>query len=282
MWNVRDGSSGVGGPVVSILGERLVTGGLETVVLNIDAYSGKVDGEESRAAGQPLGKTVFSGSHETAFLLPFENCSSKNKVLAIVDRDLQVRLLYTLELTFQLHMFPKCAKMAQKIEKFGPKLHFSLTRKTANGESVRGYTLAGGSTALGVFPTTETWAVAMPAGTRITSVNALPSGAIASFGRVLGDKSTLYKYLNPHLFAITTVSDLASRGGVKVVDQASGAVVYEVSIDHIDVGQGVKAHIVENWLVYHWLEPQDGAGNGGWRMASVELYEDRTEDKAEM
>ena len=172
--------------------------------------------------------------------------------------------------------------MAKKIAEFGPKLHFSLTRKTANGDSVRGYTLAGGSSALGVFPTAETWAVTLPAGTRITSVKALPSGAIASFGRVLGDKSTLYKYLNPHLFAITTVADKENRGGVKVVDEASGSIIYEVSIDHIDVAQGVKAHIVENWLVYHWLEPQDGAGNGGWRMASVELYEDRAEDKAQM
>jgi hypothetical protein len=90
MWNVRDGSSGVGGPVVSILGERLTAKGLETVVLNVAAYTGMADGETAAIAGQPLGKVVFPGSHETAFLLPFENCSSKNKVLAIVDRDLQV------------------------------------------------------------------------------------------------------------------------------------------------------------------------------------------------
>ena len=108
--------------------------------------------------------------------------------------------------------------------------------------------------------------------------------AIASFGRATGDKGVLYKYQNPHLSVLVTAAqrpqgmpllavgskeneDLAEYGKVQVVDTASGSVMYAVQVPAIR-GE-VRAAMVENWLVYAWLE------SDGWRVGSTELYEDR-------
>lgn len=96
------------------------------------------------------------------------------------------------------------------------------------------------------------------------SFEPIQGGALASYGRVLGDKSTLYKYLNPHL-AIATTTRPGGLSGVRVVDTASGEVVYAAEVE----GERVHASMAENWLVYAW---QSGSQ---WRLASVELYEDR-------
>lgn len=50
-----------------------------------------------------------------------------------------------------------------------------------------------------------------------------------------------------------------------MVDTASGEVVYAAEVE----GERVHASMAENWLVYAWQ-----AGSQ-WRLASVELYEDR-------
>jgi len=54
------------------------------MAFHIDAFTGTVVGGTD-ATGLPLGTEVFAGEMKTAFLLPFENCSTKNRVLAVVD-----------------------------------------------------------------------------------------------------------------------------------------------------------------------------------------------------
>lgn len=94
---------------------------------------------------------------------------------------------------------------------------------------------------------------------------------MASFGRVLGDKSTLYKYLNAHLSVVTTATQQAGTAQVYVLDTTTGATVFSAQVN----GVGIKSVMSENWLVYSWLEAV------GWRVASVELYENRTDGKVE-
>ncbi|KAF8258763.1 hypothetical protein EI94DRAFT_1728071, partial [Lactarius quietus] len=112
-----------------------------------------------------------------------------------------------------------------------------------------------------------TWASSLPAAEEILSIIPRPS--------VLGNRTTLYKYLNPHLFAVTTSSP--NTCGVYVVDAAKGSIVYHVSIAARQGAGGcdLRATFVENWLVYvYWEEQHQLVGQTkGRRLVSVELYE---------
>lgn len=124
------------------------------------------------------------------------------------------------------------------------------------------------------------------------------SVGVASLGRVLGNRTTLYKYLDPRLFVVQTVvkqrkasgqeNGNAAKGmcGIYVVDGVKGTVVYHAEVAATSgLGQGglsvprcdVKTTLVENWLVYHYYEPEVAGGSvggaKGYRMVSVEFYE---------
>jgi len=120
-----------------------------------------------------------------------------------------------------------------------------------------------------------TWASSLPAGEEILSIVPCPSGLSASLGKVLGNRTTLYKYLNPHLFAVTTASP--NTCGVYMVDAAKGSIVYHTSIAAKQGAEGCDLHatFVENWLVYvYWEEQYQWAGQTkGRRLVTVELYE---------
>lgn len=61
-----------------------------------------------------------------------------------------------------------------------------------------------------------------------------PMGSIASVGRVLGDRTTIFKYLNPHLIGIiTTPTNQPDHALVYLVDQTSSEVVHKVLLDQI-------------------------------------------------
>jgi hypothetical protein len=90
-------------------------------------------------------------------------------------------------------------------------------------------------------------------------------GPIASLGRVLGNRETLYKYLNPHLTAI------ASSSGIYLIDAVSGSLVWSAShAGEVAAGGCVMATVTENWLVYAFRDADlPGAVT---RVVSVELY----------
>ena len=104
-------------------------------------------------------------------------------------------------------------------------------------------------------------------------------GPVASVGKVLGNRTTLYKYLNPRLFTTLTVTSTRNLCGLYLVDSAKGTVVYQVQIPANNGACDVKAALVENWLVYHYYDSEVSSGNvqgaKGYRVVSVELYEGR-------
>ena len=120
-----------------------------------------------------------------------------------------------------------------------------------------------------------TWASSFSSAEKILSMIPRPSGPVASLGKVLGNRTTLYKHLNPHLFAVTTVSP--STCGVYVVDAVKGSIIYHVTIAARQGGEGCDLHatFVENWLVYvYWEEQYQWVGQTkGRRLVTVELYE---------
>lgn len=134
-----------------------------------------------------------------------------------------------------------------------------------------------------------TWQTSLPPSHDIIDIIRKPRDPVASLGKVLGNRTTLYKYLNPTLFAV--LSGGTNDCAVSVIDGAKGTLLYSVvlpsapSVGGAEYGakgscDDVKASFVENWLVYsYWDGESKGVGEAkGYRMVSVELYEGKGPD----
>jgi hypothetical protein len=140
--------------------------------------------------------------------------------------------------------------------------------------------------------------LSLPEGEDIKILIPAAKGPVASIGKVLGNRTTLYKYLNPRLFVLLTAPHSAATGaasgtekpppktcGIYVVDSAKGTVVYKATLPAVGGAScDVKAALAENWLVYHYYDDEfSGEGKTkGWRMVSVELYEGKVVDEKTM
>ncbi|XP_057338793.1 ER membrane protein complex subunit 1 isoform X2 [Microplitis mediator] len=104
--------------------------------------------------------------------------------------------------------------------------------------------------------------------THIVSKNSL--GHVHSQGRVLGDRSVLYKYINPNLVAILTQgvgNTHKNTLNLYLLDVVSGSMIFSI------VHKRVRGpfHIVhsENWLIYSYYNDKSRRTE----IATVELYE---------
>ncbi|KAK4687456.1 ER membrane protein complex subunit 1, partial [Tremellales sp. Uapishka_1] len=256
LWVVRERGEW-GNPTLAVIAVKTRKEALTTIAYHIDAYTGEVSGEEDPLTGLPVGKELFDGRPGTAFLLPFENCGTKIRVLAIVDS------------SEKLHIFPKCKKVASDVLAISQKLFY----ETISAGTISGHIPSAASENITLL-TTSLWTSTLPSGEILVSSSLVSGDTVAAFGRVTGDKSVIYKYLNPHLIVMTTIIPFTSVAHVYVVDITTGSRIYQAEIPDV-VGDEVKAIMVENWLVYYWKEAK------GWRLASVELYEDGEKGKIE-
>lgn len=116
---------------------------------------------------------------------------------------------------------------------------------------------------------------------------------MASWGRVTGNRTTLYKWVNEGAVVLLTQNFAAptaeaSEGkttcGLYVVDGVKGTVYYHVDLSsvpspaapHAHSGKeegtcNVKVSFVENWLVYHYFDTDEVSK--GWKVVTVEMYE---------
>jgi len=143
-----------------------------------------------------------------------------------------------------MHIFPKCKKVAAGL------LNSSLSYTTVLPSSIQGYSPMASAPNI-TLETSRLWSIPVQA----ISVSPVKTDKIASYGRVLGDKTTLYKYMNPHLTVVT------SSTHVYVVDALTGSIIHSAQVE------SARAIMVENWLVYAW------STDTGHRITSVELYE---------
>nr|CAD7589368.1 unnamed protein product [Timema genevievae] len=120
---------------------------------------------------------------------------------------------------------------------------------------------------------TEVWKLHIDQPT-IEVVGKNPMERVHSQGRVLGDRSVLYKYVNPNLVAVVTQAPDPLHKyllSIFLVDVVSGAVVF--SVVHKRAKGPVHLVHSENWLVYSLF-------NDKFRRTEVvalELYEGKTQ-----
>lgn len=251
--------SEAGNPQLAVVATRTKNGYSLTLGYHIDAFTGEVAGDVNEF-NIPLGKFLCVGRAKSVFVTPFINCCTRNRVLGIVDAD------------NVLSIFPKCKKVANALEAQAGEMFWTQHDERHGTTTLRGFApgLQGDNQ---TFTTQEVWSRAF-SNQAVLDIAPLTPSETASFGRALGDKSVLYKYMNPHLTVVTSVTeseDRVANGHIYVIDTVTGSTVYEALVPSVQDRQ-LEAAMVENWLVYAWLEA--GGASGGWRLGSVELYED--------
>lgn len=97
-----------------------------------------------------------------------------------------------------------------------------------------------------------------------------PLEKVHSPGRVLGDRSVLYKYINPNLVAvITQVEDPIHKNilSIYLIDVVNGGIVF--SVVHKRATEPVHIVHSENWVVYSYFNDKSRRTEVG----TLELYE---------
>lgn len=108
----------------------------------------------------------------------------------------------------------------------------------------------------------------------LTIASKNPIEHVHSQGRVLADRSVLYKYLNPNLVAVVTQGPDPIHKyvlNVHLLDVVSGALIFSMS--HKRAQGPVQMVHSENWLTYAFYNEKVRR----FEVAAVELYEGKTQ-----
>jgi len=123
------------------------------------------------------------------------------------------------------------------------------------------------------------WTFSVPKSQRIVSIANRPSHeAVASIGRVLGDRRVKYKYLNPNTLVLATVDDKTSVLTVYLLDTVSGDILYSTKYEGVDTSKHIECTIAENWFVCYFFgeyKLRDNAAQSlkGYQVVVSDLYE---------
>ncbi|KAF3919689.1 hypothetical protein ABW20_dc0106054 [Dactylellina cionopaga] len=135
----------------------------------------------------------------------------------------------------------------------------TLSRKCEGGTGICGYTAR--PTAGGRLILTPAWSFRLPAAQKIVSVSARPShDPIASIGKVMGDRSVMYKYVNPHLLLLIASTPSTDTIYIYLLDSVSGAVLHTSIQTNVDTNRPVVATMAENWHVYSYYSKSSAKG----------------------
>lgn len=123
---------------------------------------------------------------------------------------------------------------------------------------------------------TPVWEFVPPSGQKVVEATARPDhDPVASIGRVLGNRSVLYKYLNPNLALVTAVNEQTHTASFYLLDGVSGKVLHAVTQAGVDSKQPIASVMSENWFAYSFWGDVDGSESSakGYQLVISELYE---------
>ncbi|KAM5541019.1 hypothetical protein V8D89_005330 [Ganoderma adspersum] len=239
---------------------------VDTVVFHVDALTGAdARAQSPSAAGDLLqGEDAIAGPLVEAFLLK----AGASRTVVLLDEFLQV------------HLYPETGEAKQAFKEIATSLRIPLRAGQPGKRVLAGHHVPEELEFTGRHVAYQTWSLPFPADQDILSLFSRPTDPVASLGKVLGNRTTLYKYLNPNVLGVLTgppstapVSDKATCG-VYLVDGAKGTILYQAVVPSVGGRCDVKAVLVENWLVYHYYDNDVGVNQAkGYRIVSVELYE---------
>ncbi|XP_067139608.1 ER membrane protein complex subunit 1 [Centruroides vittatus] len=181
-----------------------------------------------------------------------------------------LRPILLLDSELKVHVYPKSSEDFIYKHK---DVHYIFTVNVDSG-TLAGYSLAFSSQENP--KATKMWNVILPKDVQkiVHCTLKRPSEHVHSQGRVMGDRSVLYKYLNPNLAVIITEgNDVTQKSFLNVyfIDTVTGLIVYFVTHKRATG----PVHIVhsENWAVYSYYNEKLRR----MEMSAVELYEGKTQ-----
>ncbi|OXU30919.1 hypothetical protein TSAR_001886 [Trichomalopsis sarcophagae] len=198
------------------------------------------------------------------------NYKVKQSLLLHATTDNFLRSIVLLDDKDRVHVFPENASAIATSA--GPNTFIFTVDKTTGVLS--GYSLSY-STPQNLVAHKVWELVFSPKNQRITHVVSKdPIERVHSQGRVLGDRSVLYKYINPNLVAVVTQGTNGAHKNtlnLYLLDVVSGSMVF--SIVHKRTKGPVHVVHSENWLVYSYFNEKSRRTE----IATLELYEGKTQ-----
>ena len=119
------------------------------------------------------------------------------------------------------------------------------------------------------------WRFAFRNGHRLRDIKVMPCGqSTASIGKVLGDRTVLYKYLNENAVLIMTASQGQRSLSVFLLDATTGTVLVSSHLSNVDLSRPVTSTLSENWFAYSFTsDASQETLSRGHQLVMVELYE---------
>uniref|UniRef100_A0AAQ4RMV1 ER membrane protein complex subunit 1 n=1 Tax=Gasterosteus aculeatus aculeatus TaxID=481459 RepID=A0AAQ4RMV1_GASAC len=185
-------------------------------------------------------------------------------MLPVMDQD-YAKVLLLVDDQYKVSAFPSTKNVLQQLQEIASSIFFYLVDSSQGRLS--GYRLRTD------LSTELIWEIVLPTEVqKILSVKGKrPNEHVHSQGRVMGDRSVLYKYLNPNLLAVVTEStDLhqeRSFVGMLLIDGVTGRIIHE-AVQRKTKG---PVHVVhsENWVVYEYWSTKSRRNE----FSVIELYE---------
>ncbi|KAG4303937.1 hypothetical protein PORY_002681 [Pneumocystis oryctolagi] len=230
-------------PIIAVLGEDFK-----------NMYFWRIDG----LTGKIISLKKVDNDIKSSFIL--DHILTKDfdeKIIVAITKNKKVILLHDTLETFPTFVLEKITNM-----------YFS----TKNFNTLEGYFIDFKNLIANI-----TWSIDFPSFQSIVSLSSINKNQkIASIGRVLSDRSVLYKYLNPHFLAVATGNKIDSKLNIYLIDIVKGMILYTNHYNNVDISKGVEILLVENWMIYQfWVEKP----TKGYQIVVSELYENETKNK---
>ncbi|KAM3618234.1 uncharacterized protein V6R79_017759 [Siganus canaliculatus] len=185
-------------------------------------------------------------------------------MLPLMDQD-YAKVLLLVDDQYKVSAFPSTKNVLQQLQEMASSIFFYLVDSSQGRLS--GYRLRTD------LSTELIWDVLIPTEVQriVTVKGKRPNEHVHSQGRVMGDRSVLYKYLNPNLLAVVTESTDSHQErsfvGILLIDGVTGRIIHEA------VQRKAKGpvHVVhsENWVVYEYWSTKSRRNE----FSVIELYE---------
>ncbi|CAH1996992.1 unnamed protein product [Acanthoscelides obtectus] len=179
------------------------------------------------------------------------------------EDDQHLKPVLMISSTNEVYLYPSCAM--GEVYKYTSKLYTYLVDNTG---SFKGYSFI--HSTKDKLKMTPSWELQLQPAKLVAVKTKHPNERVHSQGRVLPDRSVYYKYVNPNLIAVATVSDDPVHKhvlSVYLIDGVTGLILYATSHKR---SRG-PIHLVhsENWIVYSYFNERFRRTE----FAAAELYE---------
>ncbi|CAJ0753240.1 15632_t:CDS:10 [Entrophospora sp. SA101] len=256
-------------PVIVAIGHQIKEESYHIKFIRLNALTGEDFISNEHVENYPPIYSI-SGISRRIFKLPVEEPDERMHIIAVIDDD------------SKLHLYPNHKNSRKAFKNFTPSFYFTLSENTIHSEGLKGYSVnANISDELQHFDISEVWNIHFPDDEKISAIGHRPQyEKVASLGRVLGDRSVLYKYLNPHLVAVATLSSSESSTAtlnIYLIDIVKGSILYQYKHENVGKIHPINIVQVENTVLYvFWSENES---TKGYQVVVYDFYESEKKDE---